>query len=477
MNHQLLDPSGYFSALFHYSRVNACIQMNTEGIIQCINPAFKASFGYEDADVEGKHFSILFTDEDRSKGKPAVEIMNVLKSGQADDKNFIVHKNKTISWVSGESVLVVHENGGKSLLKIIQDIHEEKDFENSLSRANRFNETILNAIDDFVIILDTSMTVLKHNPAFARLFKHDSQGPISDFATFIKPFDTKGELEDQIVQVIKKGKPFSKQVVEINTPAGERVFDISCQAIPNKETEQLVLLTGHDVTVQKRADLEREDLMGFVAHELRNPLASIMMGNDLMSVMVDQGKPEDISTLLESNRKNIDRLNKMVAELYNATRLTGGNFVLNVVEFDFDSMVAEAVDSFRVLQPAHTFTIEGKADRMVKGDAYRLQQVVSNYLSNAIKYSGGELDIRITVSVNSDKNITVAVADKGAGIAAEQMPYLFERFFRAEKTRELEGMGMGLYLCRRILQAHGGRVWAESQDGHGSVFYFSLPIS
>src|ERR1700712_5659339 len=138
MDSKKVDNSGYFSALFANSRVNACLQMDTSGIIQCINPAFKTSFGYEDEDVSGKHFSMLFTDKDRIKGKPALEISNVLTKHQGDDKNFLVHKNGKISWVSGESVLVEHENGDRSVLKMIQDIHEEKDYETSLSRANDF---------------------------------------------------------------------------------------------------------------------------------------------------------------------------------------------------------------------------------------------------------------------------------------------------------------------------------------------------
>ncbi|GAC1588006.1 MAG: hypothetical protein NVS3B8_01990 [Chitinophagaceae bacterium] len=476
MNTTPTEGAAYFSSLFWNSRVNAFIQMDTGGIIKSVNPAFKKYFGYEDSDLQGKHFSMLFTDGDRAKEKPRLEIENVLKKGQADDKNFLVHKDRQVTWVSGESILVKNDKGETGLLKMIQDIHAQKESEVSLSRANDFNESILNAIDDFVIVLDPSMQVVKYNPAFARLFKNQVRLPITDFADFIRPYDRQQELHNKIMQVISTGRSFSKQAVEILTPTGERVFDISCQSIFTRDLESVVLLVGHDITVQKRAEMEREDLMGFVAHELRSPLASIMMSNDIMTLLLQQDKADGLTMLLEKNKKYIERLNKMIAELYDATKVGGGNFLLNIAPFDFDEMLHEAVETFRVLQPGFDFTIQGKAGIQVNGDRYRMQQVIGNYLSNAVKYSQGQPAVIIRVATD-DRNITVAVEDKGTGIAPGLMPYIFNRFFRAEKTRNLEGIGLGLYLCRRILDAHGGKVWAESEEGKGSVFYFSLPVS
>src|SRR5665647_1318795 len=102
-------------------------------------------------------------------------------------------------------------------------------------------------------------------------------------------------------------------------------------------------------------------------------------------------------------------------------------------------------------------------------------QVVTNYLSNAIKYSNANTDITLTIAHDLN-SITVSVKDEGLGISAEQLPFIFQRFFRAEKARNIEGIGLGLYLCERIIKAHQGRVWAESKEGKGSAFYFSIPL-
>jgi len=113
---------------------------------------------------------------------------------------------------------------------------------------------------------------------------------------------------------------------------------------------------------------------------------------------------------------------------------------------------------------------------MVNGDRHRLIQVVTNYLSNGIKYSEGSIEVELTVK-HDNKTVTVSVKDNGLGISKKNLPYIFNRFFRAEKTKSLEGIGLGLYLCRQIIHAHNGKVWAESEEGRGSVFYFSIPIN
>jgi signal transduction histidine kinase len=100
--------------------------------------------------------------------------------------------------------------------------------------------------------------------------------------------------------------------------------------------------------------------------------------------------------------------------------------------------------------------------------------VITNFLSNGIKYSNGKTDIIINVS-HEDDLVTVSVKDEGFGIPKNQIPFLFERFFRVQKTRNIEGIGLGLYLCQQIILAHKGAIWAESEEGKGSTFYFTIP--
>ena len=168
------------------------------------------------------------------------------------------------------------------------------------------------------------------------------------------------------------------------------------------------------------------------------------------------------------------RLNKMIGELYDATKLNSGNFELEKTWFDFEDMIEEALDTLEVLHPDYSIIVEGECSSPVYGDRYRLIQVVTNFLSNGIKYSNNKTQVVIRLREENGL-VTVAVKDEGLGIPAKQLPYVFDRFFRAEKTRNMEGIGLGLYLCSKIINAHDGKIWAESEEGKGSVFYFSIP--
>ena len=466
----------YFESLYNNSRLNAVIIMDTDGNILTVNAAFTNSFGYTTSELKGKNFEILFTKEDRQNDRPKREVETAIATGQCDDRNFLVKKNKDAVWVSGETLRIGNVNGTGYLLKVIQDISGQKEAEHTVSRALDFNESILNSIDDIVIVLDNELQVIKANPAFYSLFKRVNPEKLSsDFVHFISPFDKKGDLIRQLRKLVDTGEAFTDFELEVATLNGDRIFTITGRPMHTPQNQEGILLVIHEITIQKQSEREREDIIGFVAHELRNPLSNVILCNEMLRHIINTEEPgkSEAGQLLQRSQNNVFRLNKMIGELYEATKMNSGHFILEITEFDFDEMVKEAIDTVQVLQPAFKIVTEGSAGR-VKGDRYRLIQVVTNYLSNGIKYSNGNTDVRIRTSVKEDM-VVMAVQDKGLGIPASQLPYIFDRFFRAEKTKNLEGIGLGLFLCRRIIDAHHGKVWAESEEGKGSVFYFSIP--
>lgn len=471
-----LNPSfasfNYFEALFKNTKQNTVILMDKEGIITEINTAFTDAFGYTEDDIIGKHTRILFTEEDKQKGLPERELQTVLQTGESKDNNYLVHQNGFVTWVTGESLRVENDKGEISILKVIQDIHKQKASENSLRTMNEFNESILSTIEDVVVVLNSELKLLKTNKAFSGLFTTNRDVENMDFVALIQPYDTKNDLQNQLRAAISTRKGFVNKEIEIETLAGEkRVFDVSCTPMADNSN---ILVVVHDITVQRYAERQREDIIGFVAHELRNPLANIVLCNELMEATIKEGKPKEIADLLARNKNNVFRLNKMIAELYDATKVGSGNMQLEISEFNFQEMLKDAVDTIEILQPDYKIITKGKANITVRGDRHRLVQVVTNYLSNGIKYSKGSDKVELTMDYD-EKNVTVSVKDKGLGISKEQLPYIFNRFFRAEKTKNLEGVGLGLYLCSQIIKAHNGKVWAESEEGKGSTFYFSIP--
>jgi PAS domain S-box-containing protein len=467
----------YLNALLKNAKQNAVLLVQTDGTISAINTAFTKNFGYQETDLIGQNLEILFTGEEHKKGLPKKELGQVQATGQADDKNYLVNKNKETTWVSGESVLVKNEKGEAIILKILQNIHQQKTNEISIRELNNFNENILATINDAVIVLDPQLHVIKVNSSFLKLTgKEHSEIAGLDFTEFIKQFDADHTLYKSLQEVITSENGFSNKQIDIEIPDGnKRTFEVTCTPLLNLGQRHLLLVI-HDITITKELEKEREDIIGFVTHELRNPLSTLSLSNEIMKEAAKENNISLINKILERFENNLERMNKMVAGLYESTKANSGNFLLEISEFNFGEMVKEAISTIAILQPSfHIITI-GNGDFKVVADRYRLIQVVVNYLSNAIKYSNGNKEV--VLSINRDNHsVTVCVKDHGMGISKEHLPYVFERFFRINKIRNIEGIGLGLYLCKQIIRSHKGQVWVESEENNGSAFYFSIPLT
>ena len=363
------------------------------------------------------------------------------------------------------------------VVKLIQNIHKQKESAISLQLLNNFNEDILASIEDLVFVLDEEKNIIKANRASKTLFSFNNFDTEKiSFAGLIRPFDVFEEIQTNIQKTIKTKRSYVNMPVEIDISSGEkRMFDVSCSYMEQGESRGNILIIMHDITVHKRIEREREDVIGFVAHELRNPLANLVLCNEIMNESIKENNVEEALDMLRRSKNNVSRLNKMIAELYDATKINAGKLRLDVTTFNFEEMVTEAIGTIQVLHPSYHINLRGDMNLEVSGDRYRLIQVVTNYLSNGIKYSNGKKDVQLSVS-HDNATVTVSVEDEGLGIPKNQLPFIFNRFFRSEKTRNLEGIGLGLYLCRQIIHAHNGKVWVESEEGKGSVFYFSIPL-
>jgi two-component system CheB/CheR fusion protein len=236
------------------------------------------------------------------------------------------------------------------------------------------------------------------------------------------------------------------------------------------------LLVIHDVTISKEMEKEREDTIGFVTHELRNPLTNLLLSNELMTDAMRENDLTQVELILGRFERSVQRMNKMINGLSESTKIHSGIFELETSEFHFGNMVKEAIETTESLHPSYHVAVKGDMNFFVLADRYRIIQVITNYLSNAIKYCNDNKDITLQVNRNTH-SVTVAVTDKGIGISKESLPYIFERFFRVKKTRKIEGIGLGLYLCKQIIHAHKGDVWVESEENKGTTFYFSIPLN
>jgi signal transduction histidine kinase len=219
----------------------------------------------------------------------------------------------------------------------------------------------------------------------------------------------------------------------------------------------------------------RAALIATVSHELRSPL-SVIMG--YVHTLLDGGQWDAAQSreFLQIIAASAEKLSVLVADLTDAARMDAGAFQLQREPVRVERIAARVVANHRVLAPHHRLTVEAEPDLpLADADPTRIEQVITNLVENAVKYSpaGGAITVRVTAG----DGLTVGVIDQGAGIDPALICRLFEPFYRADGSleRRTQGAGLGLYICRRLVEAHGGHVWAESTPGAGSVFSFTVP--
>ncbi len=316
--------------------------------------------------------------------------------------------------------------------------------------------------------------MIKYNTALQKTFFPDiSEAELDDFNFFADRHDSSGLLREKISDLLKTRDSFTDIEIPMYIQGKNYTFSITGSLVSIPGSPEGILMVMHDITIDKLIEQEKEDIIGFVAHELRNPLAGILMTNSLIRELIKNEQSLTIEKLLQRNAKNIDRLNRMVTELYEATKIASGNFALEIAPLNFDEIITDAIDTTRTLYPDFTIEVSGHGGD-ISGDSYRLVQVVTNYLGNAIKYSGSNKTVKLHVHTDAT-SVIVSVIDYGVGIPEKQLAYVFERFFRVDKTKDIEGLGIGLFFCKRIIEAHNGKVWVESEESNGSQFYFSIP--
>lgn len=275
----------------------------------------------------------------------------------------------------------------------------------------------------------------------------------------------------------------TKQGQSIETNLGfpeERVLLAEGVALQAAEPEQAAaILVLFDITELKRLERVRKDFVANASHELRTPLTSI---RGFVEALQDGAiaKPQEAQEFLTIISRQIERMSKILADMLLLSEIESEGYQLKVESSSLNNLIIEIVPQFKNLNESRKIKVETKLSpevAKVSADRDKISQVFINLLDNAIKFTpeGG----RVTVSTaKGSGEVTVSIQDTGPGIPSTDLPRIFERFYRVEKsrTREAGGTGLGLAIVKHIVEAHGGKVWVESELNRGSTFHFSLPV-
>lgn len=340
-------------------------------------------------------------------------------------------------------------------------------------------EAVLSSMGEGLLVIDASSTISQINEAACRILD-------------LAPGDVLGmHLEDcpqgskvsQIVQLLSRKQLHLDrgEATRLRLDLQEKVVELSLAQIRNRREsteEGGTVLNLRDVTQQAELDRLKTDLISIVSHEIRSPLANIIGYIDLVLTDPAHTIAEEQANFLAVAKRNGVRLASLVDDMLDLSRLDAGKVEMSSADVDLEYLINFAVLSFRNEAENRKITLTKRVTGSphAVGDADRLQQVLTNLISNAIKYThdGGTVE----VSVETERqNVVLKVTDSGIGITPEDQARLFQRFFRVRspETRKISGTGLGLSIAKSIVDAHGGRLKVQSEYGKGSTFSVTLP--
>ncbi len=241
--------------------------------------------------------------------------------------------------------------------------------------------------------------------------------------------------------------------------------------------------TALDITVQKILDettsellKQKDDFISIASHELKTPITSLKASLQLISRMKENPSPKLLTTLVDLSSRSLDKVSVLIDDLLNASRFNDGQLHLNKTQFILARVVNDCCHQALMSADYHIH-VGGDVELQVFADSGRIEQIVVNFINNAVKYAPGAFEIEVDIQ-RMGQMAKVSVTDHGPGIPVENLPHLFDRYYRVDvKGAKYSGLGLGLYISSEIIKKHDGQIGADSELGKGSTFWFTLPIA
>jgi len=347
----------------------------------------------------------------------------------------------------------------------------QRELDRQVSKDAAEVRAVLAALTDGLLVVDSSQHVLICNPAFEELYGQSHIATGTALLDIIRDSDVIEAMRAALDQA-------RARVAEVTAPDRKRQLQLIAVPITQNGEASGVVAVFHDISRLKQADEIRRDFVANVSHELRTPL-SIFHGN--LETLLEPGDLDEDETrhIYEVMKRHSDRLNLLVNDLLSLARLESKEAKLQLTEIKLRDFLEDVTGDWAKRLAGKNLRLELEVPDnfpTLRADERRLEEVVHNLLDNAVKYS--HQNGRILIQAGApDQEVVLSVRDEGVGIAANDLPRIFERFYRADRarSRELGGTGLGLSIVKHIAQLHRGRVEAESVVGQGTTIRVILP--
>lgn len=477
-----------------FSSTHACLALfDQEFNFLMVNEAYRMNCGHLDDELIGQNHFALFPNSEneqlftqvRDSGEPYIAHEKPFEYADQPWRgvtywNWVLVPIKDVKGCTESLLLTLND--------VTPQVRSRRQMEEWAEQAERQAAELdgtFRAIADGLIIFGPQAQIIRMNPAMEQMIGYTAeqlQVSTIERVQLLQVEDADGQPvppERLPVSGALRGNTVHGEVLIMRHADGQRIcLSVSAAPIQTEEDELIGAVCSYtDITSLRNMQEQQKSFLQMVSHDLRAPMAIINGHAGVVAHTLNEADfTPSVDSSLQAIRRSIRRMDVMIDDLVEAARMEGGQYLLDpqpiyLSQF-FADLLQRAGSALEVNRIACNIP---SALPDVRADYYRLDRIVLNLLSNALKYSPSEAGVSVSAR-ELDGMVVISITDHGQGITADEQPLLFQRFART-KNRVAEGIGLGLYITKLLVEAHGGRIWVESEIGQGSTFSFTLPVA
>lgn len=459
--------------------------INLDAIITEWNEIAEKIFGYSAEESVGENISLILCEAIFEKEKKIIR--NLKKGNNENYEAECKDKNGKKIFISF-TAFPVKDKMGKviGITQFVKDISEQKLADEKQATL----AAIVNSSDDAIISKTLDGIITSWNRSATKMFGFTEKEVIGKHISIIIPKDRISE-ETLIISNIRQGKKIDHfETIRAAKDGTKRYISLTVSPVKDRKGKIIgASKIARDISLKIEAEKQRElythrlqelsnykdEFMVMASHELKTPLTVILANLQLLEMMMEEDPRKDF---VERTVKQVNKLSGLISNLLDVSKIHAGKLTLDLALFDLNILIEEISSNLQRTTKNHVITFHNHHTKLiVNADRGKIEQVLVNIIGNAIKYSPDSGKIIIDAT-KKGKNIFVDIRDKGIGIPDKDIGNIFLRFYRVSgSASSFAGSGVGLYISSEIIKSHGGKIWAESKTGKGSVFHFSIPAA
>ncbi len=485
----------HFQDLFDHSS-DLIHFLDIDGNIITVNPSWLNTLGYTLDEVRGHSIYEFMMPAFREQYRQYRT--EVVRMRRTDDISYSMQTRTGAEvMLEGQIGCVYQEEAPLYTRGVFRNNTQKQEAAIAIARNERWLATIISGAPSAVVIINELQTVLEWNPKAEAIFGFPAAAvigrPLADViipenyreahARGMAHFLATGEgpvlnKTIEITALHQKGHtfPINLSISNVKTATGWIFIAFIADISSYKQLQEEVIRREAQLLQSTLMNEKQDEFLSMASHELKTPLTSLKAYLQLMeNVAAENGKLSP-AILLPKALAAAAKLEKLIADLLDVSKIKADRMEYNPVAFDVGNLLQECIEDIQQTTVSHRLHIVETLQQPCLADRLRVEQVIVNLLTNAIKYSPGAAEVQAGIRLQKNE-VLVYVRDFGIGIAQENLQNLFQLFYRAENaTARFQGLGIGLFLSKEIVERQHGRIWAESSEEKGSCFYFTLPL-